>query len=206
MRANLKEDIIVNFTESGTTEVGIIPRAKKKVGLERLRFNGRKIVDLADLSTIYVRQLAPGAYEFHAVKVLNSQPVQMHYRDKKKLKTDPNGAIRVMSEEEVQTIQEAEKITRINNRKNRALRKLLDQDFVFKLLFALIIYSRTGNAQIGTFFDELIPIIQNMYDWSVEKKDIKDTVISLKRAIKQAAAVRRYAAVSIDAIIINPEK
>lgn len=61
MRAHLREDIIKNFTEAGDTEVGIIPRDKKKVGLERLRFDGQKIVDLADLETIYVRSLGNGS-------------------------------------------------------------------------------------------------------------------------------------------------
>ena len=47
MKANLKEDIIVMLTENGSTEIGPLP---KNVGLERLRFNGQRVVDLFDLT------------------------------------------------------------------------------------------------------------------------------------------------------------
>lgn len=49
MKATLDRDIIVHLTPHGATEIGNLPTG---AGLERLRFDGKKVVDLASLSTI----------------------------------------------------------------------------------------------------------------------------------------------------------
>jgi len=65
MKANLKEDIIIMLTENGKVEIGTLP---KNVGLERLRFNGKSVVDLFDLNEIWVRYVN-GTFELHAIEV-----------------------------------------------------------------------------------------------------------------------------------------
>ena len=98
-RAILNEDLVVQFVLNGGTEVGSAPPG---VGLERLRFDGSQLVDLAALSTIYVRQLDSGAYELHAVNVPGSVAVAMTYADRRNLINDAGNGIRVMTAQEIE--------------------------------------------------------------------------------------------------------
>jgi hypothetical protein len=93
VKAVLKEDMIIHVTEKGDIEIGMLP---PDVGLERLRWNGEKIVDLANLSEIWVRPLSPTFFELHAVKVPNSQKVSMSYQDRKRLVLERD-AVRLLS-------------------------------------------------------------------------------------------------------------
>lgn len=96
MKAVLKEDIIINLTAKGDVEIGpVIPG----IGLERMRFNGAEVVDLADLTEIWVRTLSPTLFELHAVEVDNSQLVTMEYTKRKRLYLD-NGIVKVRTEQE----------------------------------------------------------------------------------------------------------
>lgn len=98
MKAILNEDKIVYFSErESAVEIGEVPYG---VGLERLRFDGTQVVDLADLSAFWVRQIGPRAFEFHAVEVPNSQYVEMAWADRKRLINDA-GTIRVMTQSEI---------------------------------------------------------------------------------------------------------
>lgn len=99
MRAVLDGDVIVKLTikEDIGTEVGPLP---KGVGLERLRFDGKKVVDLAELSEMWVEQKG-GAFVLHAIPVPNAQLVQMRYQDRKSLSNDA-GEIRLKTELEKQ--------------------------------------------------------------------------------------------------------
>ena len=103
MKAVVKQDIIVHITERGDTEIGKLP---KGVGLERLRWDGTKVVDLADLDEIWVEH-KNGAFILHAVEVPGSQLVKMHYRDRKRLTMD-KGKIRLLTDEELQEKRERE--------------------------------------------------------------------------------------------------
>ena len=96
MKAELNQDIIIAWsTSADATEVGSKPPG---VGLERLRFDGTKIVDLADLTLINVVK-TPGAWELHAVSVPGSQEVVMNYADRKQLTAD-GGLYRVLTSTE----------------------------------------------------------------------------------------------------------
>ena len=98
MRAIVDRDVIVRITQRGNTDIGRIP---KGVGLERLRWDGSKVVDLADLTEMWVEE-QNGAFILHAVKVPGSQLVQMTYADRKRLTKDPDGTIRVKTDAELQ--------------------------------------------------------------------------------------------------------
>lgn len=69
-------------------EVGELP---KGVGLERLRWDGEKIVDLAELEEMYVN---PQTKTLHVVQQRNTQRVQMSYNERFYL-TNDNGTLRV---------------------------------------------------------------------------------------------------------------
>jgi len=95
MRATLDKDIIVKI--GGPTEIGPLP---KGVGLERLRFDGKKIIDLATLDEIWVEE-KNGVFILHAIEVPGSQLVRMRYTDRRKLVKDGN-KIRLKSAEEIE--------------------------------------------------------------------------------------------------------
>ena len=97
MKAFVQDDIIINITEEGDTEIGSIP---KGVGLERLRFDGEKVVDLADLSEFWVLPTL-GGFELHCIEVVNSHLIQMTYSDRKFL-TLNSGSIRLKTPEEIE--------------------------------------------------------------------------------------------------------
>jgi len=96
MKAFLREDIITSLSPDGDTEIGQIPR---DVGLERLRFNGQRVVDLATLDSMWVRPMA-GGFELHAIEVPGSQLVRMRYRDRKRLQVI-GGRISLKSSEQI---------------------------------------------------------------------------------------------------------
>jgi len=95
MRATLDKDIIVKI--GGPTEIGRLP---KGVGLERLRFDGKKIIDLATLDEIWVEE-KNGVFILHAIEVPGSQLVRMRYADRRKLVKDGN-KIRLKTAEEIE--------------------------------------------------------------------------------------------------------
>lgn len=98
MKAILNQDKIVKLIMTGGAEIGSIP---KGVGLERLRFDGEQIIDLATLSQIWVRAVAKDAFELHAVEVPGAQLVDMTYRERRRLTQDPDGTIRLLTDDEI---------------------------------------------------------------------------------------------------------
>ena len=105
MKAILKEDKIAYLTDRpSAVEIGDIPRG---VDLGRLRFDGNQVLDLAEQIRFWVRQIGPGAFEFHVIEVPGSQYVEMAWRDRKHLINDA-GTIRVMTQEEIDAAEQAE--------------------------------------------------------------------------------------------------
>jgi len=97
MKATLREDIIMAVGR-GDTEIGCMPPG---VGIERLRWDGERLVDLAEVLTIHVRHLSGSHFELHAVPVTHSQPVTMSWADRKRL-TVTDGVIRLKTETETE--------------------------------------------------------------------------------------------------------
>ena len=77
-------------------EVGDKPAG---VGLERLRFDGSQLVDIATLSEFYVVR-RDGSWELHAVEVPGSQLVQMSHKQKWRLVND-DGTYRLKTDAEL---------------------------------------------------------------------------------------------------------
>lgn len=84
MKAILDGDRIIGFSSGGDVEVGPIP---KGVGLERLRWDGEKLVDLWDLDEMWVKPKG-NSFSMHAVEVPGSRKVRMKYKDRKMSKDD----------------------------------------------------------------------------------------------------------------------
>jgi len=114
LKAILDRDIIIGWRDSGI-EVGTPPSG---VGLERLRWDGEQIVDLADLSTIHISRVN-GVYELHCVAVSGSQPVYMGYVDRKNLISD-GGVYRVLNASEL--------LGKAKVEKKQDIKRLFDRD------------------------------------------------------------------------------
>lgn len=119
MRAILKNDQILKLTISkkAGVEIGDIP---KGIGLERLRFDGDKIIDLHTLDHIWVDNY----FNLHCIDIGDCQLVQMTYRDRKNL-IDNNGII------QVKTSQDIEQEKEINNeiKKGMKVKQKLKKEF-----------------------------------------------------------------------------
>lgn len=110
MKVTLQDDYIVSL--SGDVEVGRLP---KDVGLERLRWDGERLVDLLYVSEIWVRYVH-GAWKLHCIPIAGAQQIAMSWADRKRL-TMTRNEIRLLTVEEYdQVIQERQSNTRENRR------------------------------------------------------------------------------------------
>ncbi len=92
MRAIIKQDRIIKLGSG--IEIGNIPR---DVGLDQLRWDGSKLINLADLTEIYVE---PGTHILHVIPIPGSQLVKMTWADRRHL-IDDGEIIRVKTQEEI---------------------------------------------------------------------------------------------------------
>jgi len=90
-------DIINKVNVPNGIEIGSVP---KGVGLERVRWDGKKLIDLFTLHSIWV-EYTNGAFILHCVEVPHSQLVTMEYRYRKKLWND-NGVYSIKTDEQIQ--------------------------------------------------------------------------------------------------------
>ncbi len=181
MRAILKDDMIVNVCgpDKGV-EIGLVP---KGVGFERVRFDGQNIVDLATLTQMYVRETIPGFSEFHILPI--GQLVQMTYRDRNKLITQSDGKIRVKTVEELSVenlnlkrlLLKNQLRKRLENKTGDIEDQLAD---AYKLIFALIVYTRTNNSTLGNFFDSIINDVKEVYPLS----RVRDKLAQIAKDLK----------------------
>jgi len=106
MRAIIdNHDCIIRLTTRPTEgiDIGLVPGG---VGLHRLRWDGSQIVDLADLSQIYVAR-RNGVWSLHAVAAPESQLVTMTFSQRKRLVEEQDGTFRVLSDQEWNDKQQA---------------------------------------------------------------------------------------------------
>jgi len=185
MRAILNNDIIVNLVSdiSRGVEIGALP---KDVGIERLRFNGVKVVDLAGLSAFWVERKTDG-FILHCVEVPNSTYLEFAYADRKFLILN-GGTLRLKTTEEI----EAEKLEiKVKILKNKLRLKLLDsigdaQDQNMQTLAfvcALIVYARIQPPVLGDFLDQIIPDIMEIFPLNRWEQTLKTGARDLKAAM-----------------------
>jgi hypothetical protein len=187
MRAILNSDMIIGISFSDdATEIGPLP---KGIGLERLRFDGDKVIDLADLSDIWVKIGSGGAFGLHCIDIGDCQLVAMAY-SQRDLLINVSGLYAIKTPAEI----EAERILALNQlAKARLVRKVKEQlggieEFqVHSLAFiaALIIYSRNQPPALAAFFDDIIPHIQDMFPMAQWETILKNSAQKLKAIITE---------------------
>jgi len=185
MKANLKEDIIIMLTENGKVDIGALPN---NVGLERLRFDGKRMVDLFNLNEIWVRYVS-GTFELHAVEVPKSQKVIMNYAERKRLFLDGN-KIRLLTMEEVTNneidIKRKQVLTQLSQRLKGKLGDMTELTLNnTMLIMALIVYTKKQPAVLGNFFDKLAPHIINAFPLNRWEDILTNACVELKDAMTE---------------------
>ena len=162
MKASLIEDIIIQLTmDRGEVEVGNIPSG---VSLERLRWNGSRLVDLISLRVIHVRVKEGNFFELHSIPLKNTHPVMMSYRDRRRLRVGPDGVPFIANVDMIvgEVKEEKRKAAEIKLRK-----RLGGQDKQFQSLMAfvaaLIVYAGEEPVALKNFFTEISPHIKAAY-------------------------------------------
>lgn len=160
MRALLNDDLITSLTDSADgVEIGNPPAG---VGLERLRWTGESLVDLAECDRCQV-VCRDGRFELHAVPVPGSQEVVMRWTDRKRLVLDGE-TIRLLTPSELAARNLAEENGRLKARLRVALREQVgdrdDQIADLAKLVALLMSVVVRQDQAA--LTELINIEQQM--------------------------------------------
>ena len=187
MRAILKNDLIVSYTvkETEGVEIGTPP---KDIGLERLRFDGSNIVDIASLSAFWVEPRSEG-FILHCVEVPGSEYLEFAYADKKLLILN-GGTLRLKAPEEVEAEQLAIKIKILKNKLRLKLLNSIgdvqDQNMnTLAFVCALIIYARNQPPALADFFDEIIPDIIDIFPLATWKETLKAGAKDLRAAMQE---------------------
>ena len=186
MRAILNNDIIVTLIMGDTkgTEIGDLP---KNVGLERLRFNGSEVVDLAELSAFWVETIA-GGFMLHAVQVPNSNYIEMAFSDRQYLYIN-GGAPSVKTPEQIAIEEQAKQILVLKNALRLKLRDTVgdiqDQHMIsLAFICAIIVYARQQPQVLADFFDDLIPHIIDIFPLSRWEDILKTGAKDIKTAMQ----------------------
>ena len=183
MRAILEDDRIVSLTRSGGVEIGNLPPG---VGLERLRWNGKEVIDLADQASFWVEPVG-STYLLHVIQVPGSQQVSMTYPDRYRLTTDPDGTIRLKTDTEMQQEQQQEQLSMLKSKVRVKIReqigdiedRLADlQKLVYLLMGALVAKDADAQNQVQDIYQK----ITNTYP-SVSLSVLSDRLSETKKIL-----------------------
>ena len=187
MRVVLDRDRILAIVTEGGVDIGALPA---KVGLERLRWNGANLVDLMDLTAMYVEPLPGASFCLHAVEVPGSQLVAMTYADRRRLTIDAAGAIRLKTEQELQdeaTAQQARQEEQVKLLSIALATGSVDKQLYHlrQLVILVIYYVLTGNATAKTLLTELLNELKDIYTPAEVQSSLK-TMIAQLRALEES--------------------
>jgi hypothetical protein len=182
MKATLREDIVVSVGR-GEVEIGPLPAG---VGVERLRWDGGQLVDLATVELIHVRHLGGTHFELHAVAVAGSQPVAMSYLNRRHL-TVAEGIIRLKTQAEI----DAEQVAEHNGLLKANLRQALcrgigdsgDQVADINKMLYLLAEAICGDATALAALNELLPAMRGTYSIYISKAKLATNATVLKTLV-----------------------
>lgn len=171
MRGILNKDVIVQITPSGK-ELGPKPYGSS---LESLRYNGKKIVDLGNLTGMWIEKKRDG-FVLHCMNVGNCQYVKMLY-NQKHLLIDDNGTYRLKTKDEIQSEKKEKKLNRKQAIKRTFLKKYVGDRYrreeyledLIRILIKAVIEKDTESIE---FLTNYLNKTQNMTKNSEEMTDI----------------------------------
>ncbi len=178
-----KNSRVVNFGPNGLD----LPLPKSAQGdLKRIRFDGKKFVDLGEMDKMYV-SCENNVFELHARSdIPNSQLITMAYSDRRFLKVD-TGTIRLKTPQETSDELIAKLLYRVKCKARTAMKKqagMVVEQFMFnqRLMYVLIWSLRTGNAQGLQFVDDYLTVMGSIFD--IADPDFKADLIADYKKIK----------------------
>lgn len=179
MKAQLIEDII-QAVGAGDTEIGALPPG---VGVERLRWDGATLIDLAEATQIHVRHISGKHFELHCMAVVGSQPVTMTWADRKNL-IMVDGLIRLKTAEELY----ADYVADYNGKLKAGLRQNLcmcindtgDQMADTNKMIYLMTEAICGDATAMAALQELLLDMRGIYPIVASKEKLKANAVALK--------------------------
>lgn len=182
MKATLREDII-QAVSGGDTEIGPLPPG---IGVERLRWSGSQLIDLAAATLIHVRHLSGNHFELHGVAVDGSQPVAMTWADRKNL-VIVDGLIRLKTVDELA----AEYVADYNGRLKANLRQGLcrgigdagDQMADINKMIYLLTEAICGDATAITALQELVVAMRGTYSIEISKAKLAANACCLQELV-----------------------
>lgn len=183
MGAILDNDIIVSLS-GGPVTLGPIPRG---VGLERLRYDGKGLVDLQGLNSFWVRYIPPASFELHAIEVSGSQAVTMSYADRGRLIWDA-GTIRLLTDQEVNDRAVAYQRMLLKNSLRSSIKielgdgedRLADlHKLVYLLISHLFAKDEKASQELTAFFEEIQPAVFSVYPSDVAMEAVRSSVTCL---------------------------
>lgn len=194
MRAVLDRDIILNIVQSGGVDIG---NARAAVGLERLRWDGTRLIDLMELTSIWVEPLPGGGFILHAIEVPGTTLVPMQYADRKRLVLGAAGVPRLATDAELAAGDAEAKARILQDQFYSQLRQKagpLDAQVrdLRKLVFVLIAYVLTSNATARTLLAELLAEVRDIYTPAELATGLK-TVIGQLRQLEESLAAQKTA-------------
>ena len=156
--------------------------------MERLRFDGEKVIDIAELTEFWVAQSGKG-FDLHCVEVPNSELVQLNYSDRKYLRTNKS-SIRLKTPEEIATEQIQSKVmaakTRLRAKLKASIGDIEDQhQDSLALICALIVYARQQPQALSDFFDSIIPDIKDIFQLDRVEENLKKSAKNLKTSMEE---------------------
>jgi hypothetical protein len=185
MRAILNNDMIVSLVmnETDGTEIGNIP---KDIGLERLRFNGTELLDLAELSAFWVESVL-GGFVLHCIQIPNAEYIEMAYADRKYLVYN-SGTLRLKTQEEIDAeVYNSDLLvlkTKLNSKLKETMGDIQDQNMqTLAFVCALIVYARLQPQALADFFDDIIPDIKDIFPLNRWETILKQGGKDLKSAM-----------------------
>jgi hypothetical protein len=158
MQATIDRDLI---TVLGRGPVTIPDDYPRDVGLERLRWNGSQIIDLATLNGFWVEH-KNGMFVLHCMSMLNTTFIEMSYAQRKLLYYD--GSIKIRTSEQIASDLYTKQVEAIKNLLSNKLETAGNVSELLMVIVGLIavvaIYARTGNAAAGTYLTSILPKLQ----------------------------------------------
>ena len=159
MRAIIQDDIIIKLIGIGKVgiEIGSLPKENNlNVGLDRVRWDGEKIVDLLYLDEFWIDNNGT----LHCYDTGGCQLIKMKYKDRKRLINDC-GTWRIRTKKE------------INDFKNKEYARRRKREY-------------TKNVPIGDQLDAIFKYLKTKNDLTPELQNIINTVDEIKSRWKKS--------------------
>jgi len=183
MKAILREDMITQLSLDKGIEVGNMPSG---VSIDRVRWDGVRLVDLLKVRHIYVRVLEHNYFELHIMPLKNTHEVQMTYKDRKRLRVGSEGKPYLADDTFIEQEVKDEKIKAADL---KLFEKLGGSQKQFQglqaLLMAVIVYASTGSTTLKTLFDDLTPHIRDAYPLARYEEILKAAAKHLKNCMEE---------------------